>query len=543
MKKKAVVFAMFFGGIMITSGFGLYSMAPAAIDPDFTITDTPADNFPDTQRAQFCGSSNAKSTDYIREFSIPTPCTNPLAVVTDYDGNVWFTQSNTGKIAKFDPYTEKFTEYDNPSWPPGGRSMMWGIDYAPDGSVWYTDEAYDSIWQFSTIDETYDRISYPSEGNSLPQKLKIDGSQIIINDFTGNKLTLLELNQTGLDVSYLNIPSPVDDSVTADFALDANDNIWFTNWLFQQGGVLVKFNQNGYQDSVLESGEQFLPLLDFIEVYQLPIELLTPNGAVVDDDGTVWLADTTSSFFFNFDPLTEQFTQYVTAEPQLSTYGNQTGVIKTPISRPYWIDIDEQGRLVFNEQTSNNISVMDPRSQSLVEYHIPSKNPYWGDCDPGTSTTMLENLLDETGTMMENCGLAQVFDFAIYGEKIWFTEWVENNIGVVDTSVPVPIEIQLKSNSLTLEPGDDQSLDFVVSPTSQNDLFDISLILSTTHDFLSIDLADNTPEIFQLDFDGPRPIHTTISASEDAIPGIYKVLLGAQSPDIAISKYVTVTIE
>jgi len=361
MKKKGLIVVFFFGGIMVTSGFGLQSMMspPPENNPEFTITGTPADNFPDVQRAQFCGSGDAKSTDYVQEFSIPTPCTNPLAVVTDYDGNVWFTQTNTGKLAKFDPSSERFTEYDNPSWPPGERSMMWGIDYAPDGSVWFTDERFDSIWQFSTINEKYERIAYPSEGNSLPQKLQIDGSQIIINDFTGNKLTLLELNQSGTEVNYLNIPSPVDNSVTADFALDANDNIWFTNWIFQQGGVLVKFNQNGYQDSVLKSDEKFLPLLDFVEVYQLPLKLLTPNGAVVDDDGTIWLADTTSSFFFSFDPFTEQFTRYITSEPQLSTYGNQTGVIKSPISRPYWIETDEQGRLVFNEQTSNNISVMD----------------------------------------------------------------------------------------------------------------------------------------------------------------------------------------
>ena len=38
-----------------------------------TITGTPADNFPDEDRRQFCGSSNAKSTDYVQEFSIPTP--------------------------------------------------------------------------------------------------------------------------------------------------------------------------------------------------------------------------------------------------------------------------------------------------------------------------------------------------------------------------------------------------------------------------------------------------------------------------------------
>ncbi len=533
MKKKGLLVVFFFGGIMVTSGFGLQSMMqpPPEDNPEFTITGTPADNFPDDQRAQFCGSGDAKSTDYVQEFSIPTPCTNPLAVVTDYDGNVWFTQTNTGKLAKFDPVTEKFTEYDNPLWPSGERSMMWGIDYAPDSSVWFTDERFDSIWKFSTIDEKYERIAYPSEGNSLPQKLQIVGSQIIINDFTGNKLTLLDANPSSGEINYLSIPSPVDNSVTADFAVDANDNIWFTNWLFQQGGVLVKFNQNGYLDLAANSGEQFLPLLDFVQVYQLPPELLTPNGAVVTDDGTIWLADTTSSFFFSFDPFTEQFTQYVTAEPQLSTYGNQTGVVKNPISRPYWIETDGLGRIVFNEQTANNISIMDPKSQSLVEYHIPSKNPYWGDCDPGT------------GVMLSNCGISQIFDFTIYGEKIWFTEWVENNIGVVDTSVPLPIEIQLELDSLTLSPGDSQSLNFVVSPTLQKDLFGVSLILITTHDFLSIDLTNNTPETFQLDFDAPRPILTTITASEDAIPGTYKILLGAQSPDIAISKFVTVTIE
>ena len=533
MKKKGLLVVFFFGGIMVTSGFGLQSMMqpPPEDNPEFTITGTPADNFPDDQRAQFCGSGDAKSTDYVQEFSIPTPCTNPLAVVTDYDGNVWFTQTNTGKLAKFDPVTEKFTEYDNPLWPSGERSMMWGIDYAPDSSVWFTDERFDSIWKFSTIDEKYERIAYPSEGNSLPQKLQIVGSQIIINDFTGNKLTLLDANPSSGEINYLSIPSPVDNSVTADFAVDANDNIWFTNWLFQQGGVLVKFNQNGYLDLAANSGEQFLPLLDFVQVYQLPPELLTPNGAVVTDDGTIWLADTTSSSFFSFDPFTEQFTQYVTAEPQLSTYGNQTGVVKSPISRPYWIEADEQGRLVFNEQTANNISVMDPKSQSLVEYHIPSKNPYWADCDPGT------------GVMLDNCGVAQILDFTIYGEKIWFTEWVENNIGVVDTSVPLPIEIQLESDSLTLAPGDSQSLNFVVSPKSQKDMLNVSLILSTTHEFLKIDLVNDIPGTFQLDFDAPQPILATITASEDATPGTYKVLLGAQSPDIAISKFVTVTIE
>lgn len=534
MKKIGVVVSIFFATIMLTSltaGVLLNNTPSTSENPEITITGTPADNFPDAQRAQFCGSNIAKSTGYIQEFSIPTLCTNPLAIVTDYDGNVWFTQTNTGKVAKFDPIAKVFTEYDNPLWPKGGRSMMWGIDYAPDGSVWFTDETYDSVWKFSTLDEKYERLSYPSEGNSLPQKLQVVGSQIIINDFTGNKLTFLDPTQSGDDVIYLSIPSPVDNSVTADFAIDANNNVWFTNWLFQQGGVLVKFNQNGYLDSVSNSKEKSLPLLDFIEIFELPVELLTPNGAVVANDGTIWLADTTSSYFFNFDPATDEFTQYVTSDPLLGTYGNQTGIVKTPISRPYWIESDDQGRIVFNTQTANNISVMDPKSQSLVEYHVPSKNPSWGDCDPGT------------GVMLADCGLAQIFDFTVDGTKIWFTEWVENNIGVVDTSIELPLDIQLESNTLTLTPGDSKDFKFIVFPKSQKDLLDISLILSSTRDFLTVDLTDDSTESFPLDSDTPRPITITIHSSDDAELGIYKILVGAQASDVAISKFITVTIE
>ena len=523
---------LFFGGIMVTSGFGLQSMMLPGPDdnPEVTITGTPADNFPDEQRDQFCGSSDAKSTKYVKEFSIPTECTNPLAVVIDYDGNVWFTETNTGNLGKFDPVTETFTEFDNPTWPDGARSMMWGMDYAPDGSVWFTDETYDSIWKFSTLDEQYDRLSYPSDDNSLPQKLRIEGSQIIINDFTGNKLTILDVSLSDAEVNYLSIPSAIDDSVTADFALDENDNIWYTNWLFQQGGFLVKFNQNDYRNAVSNSGEQFLPLVDFINAYALPVQLLTPNGITFSDDGLLWIADTTSSSFFSFNSSSEKFIQYVTADPMFGTYGNQTGVIQSPISRPYWIENDNQGRLVFNEQTANNISVMNPTTQSLVEYHVPSKNPNWGDCDSGFE-------------VLDDCGIAQIFDFTIHGEKIWFTEWVENKIGVVDTSVPLPVEIQLESNSISLNSGETKQFHFVISTSSIDTSLDSLLVLSTTHDFLNLELIHDSTESFQLESDSQIPIHLKMSATDDAVSGTYKVLLGIQLPDVSVSKFVTVTID
>ena len=148
------------------------------------------------EKSQFCSTNDQPlSNQYVKEYKIPTECTQPLAITVDHNGQVWFAETNTGDLAKFDPLTETFTEYNNTTWeevekifivsalendaqPTKLRSMIWGIDYFPDGSVWFTDETTDAIWKFSIDEETYDRISYSQideNKSSLPQKLVIDG--------------------------------------------------------------------------------------------------------------------------------------------------------------------------------------------------------------------------------------------------------------------------------------------------------------------------------------------------------------------------------
>ena len=53
----------------------------------------------------------------------------------------------------------------------------------------------------------------------------------------------------------------------------------------------------------------------------------------------------------------------------------------------------------------------------------------------------------------------------------------------------------------------------------------------------------NVSHTFKLDFDAQKPIAATISASDDAIPGTYKALVGAQTDEVSVSKFITVVIE
>jgi len=485
--------------------------------------------------SQFCSANEqARSNEYVREYKIPTACTQPLAITVDHNGIVWFAQTNTGKVAKFDPLTETFTEYDNSVWenvekifiasaiennmvPTKLRTMIWGIDYFPDGSIWFTDEQTDAIWKFSIDTESYDRISYSQtdEGkSSLPQKLVIEGSKIIINDFTGGRLSFLDYAQDKQGLRHYAIPSVMEGAVTSDFAIDSDKNVWYTNWVPSGAGILVKFDYPGYEFAATQGEVQGLPLQAFVEWYNFPAGITTPNGVAVGPDQKIWLADTSSNYFFSFDPRTD-----TTSVPTIDSYGNASGFIKNPVSRPYWIEHSD-GNLIMNEHNANRIGVFNPSSETLVEYTIPSRNPNWADCEG-----------------IDYCGVAQVFDFVAYGKKIWFTEWVENNIGVVDTSIPLPFSIAIDRKEITLEKGQTTQITLVVK-TLFSDTFDVSVNSSSTSTFSDIIITHEN----NFSLSDKTTISVEIMASEYALSGTHKVLLGAYTDDIAVSQFITVTI-
>lgn len=528
-RTKGIIFFAVVAGIMLASGITIAIPGKEAEDNDLEVF-VGGDGYTDDERPQFCGTNDkAKSTYFVTEFKIPTACTQPLAIITDPNGTVWFAQTNTGNIAKFDPVTEKFTEYTNSRWAAAEnelkqklRSMMWGMDYSPDGAIWYTDEATDSIWRFSIADEKYNTINFPivEDISSLPQKLLVDGSDVIVNDFTGGKLTIFGYSQDSL--SYASIPSPLD-GFTSDFAIDSEDNIWYTNWTSDGTGILIKFDHKKWESQLSMSPQaDSLLLQDFIKFFQFPSGMTAPNGVSVGPNQNIWIVDTTSSYFFSFDPVTAEFTKYVTSVPTIDSYGNASGFIKSPISRPYWIE-HSGDNLVMNEQTANRIGVFNPSTETLVEYTVPSRNPNWSDCEG-----------------IEYCGVAQVFDFAIDGKKIWFTEWVENNIGVVDTSIPLPFSIDIDTQSITLEKGQTANVTLYVTSTTSDLTDSVTVNSSTTSLFSDIVVTSESMELYLND--GSKTIPLQITVGEDALSGTHKVLLGVYNNDIAVSQFITVTI-
>ena len=559
-RQKGILFFAVVAGIMLTSAvtlavnpsqwFGDSSLEDDmgiptveefdAFDPDALGLDL---DYNPGEKLQFCSTNDQPlSNQYVKEYKIPTECTQPLAITVDHSGNVWFAETNTGDVAKFDPLTETFTEYNNTTWedvekiyimsaldnnvqPSKLRSMIWGIDYFPDRSIWFTDETTDAIWKFTIDEEIYDRISYSNTDeskSSLPQKLVIDGSKIIINDFSGGKLSFLDYAQDREGLRHYSIPSVVPDAVTSDFAIDSNKDVWYTNWVPSGQGILVKFDYTGYEFQ-LTQGEvtQGLLLQDFVEWYNFPPGLTTPNGVTVGPEQKIWLADTSSNYFFSFDPKTEEFTKYTTSVPTIDSYGNASGVIKNPVSRPYWIE-HHNGNLIMNEQTANRIGVFNPSTETLIEYTVPSRNPNWADCNTESSS---------------DCGVAQIFGFDAIDNQIWFTEWAENKIGVVDTKKPLPFSVSTDKNSLTLKNGESQTITLNVDSSSNTGKINFNSAHTASTATTSSDIQISHTMI------NPNEILVTVTANPIAIAGDYKLLLGVYNSEVNVSKFIDITIE
>jgi virginiamycin B lyase len=67
-----------------------------------------------------------------QQFPIPTSQSSPQAIVRGADGNLWFTESRAGKIARMSP-GGAIVEFTDPGAEP------FGIAAAPDGTLWYGD--------------------------------------------------------------------------------------------------------------------------------------------------------------------------------------------------------------------------------------------------------------------------------------------------------------------------------------------------------------------------------------------------------------------
>ena len=349
---------------------------------------------------------------YIVEYDVPTPNSAPLALTVDRNGIVWFTESNASKLGRFDPGTDTFTEYKVP-----GVGDMWGITVDQTGAVWVTQYSLKGsvspggaieaggngrLIRFNPNDENFTIVTIPTPG-SFPFRIIADAEgRLWFTELLGDRIGSYDPSSDKLQEYAV----PTQFAGPADLTFDSHGTLWFTE---------------AYNESVASFDLQTKQFTEYHFSSIDPTQYVgSPVGIEVTPDGIVWVADHGGNWIVEFNSTSQQIIRYPTHEPPPQVY---------PISIPNDLLLDGHGQVWFAEHGGNSIGFLDPRTQKMVEFAIPT----------GPISTALWIALAPDG-------------------NVWFTEWSGNKIGVVYANQTVPFTVDASESHLDLQPGGQTSL-------------------------------------------------------------------------------------
>ncbi|HXY82110.1 MAG TPA: hypothetical protein VEH56_00205 [Candidatus Saccharimonadales bacterium] len=430
------------------------------------------------------------NSKYIAEVDVPTPNSGPLAVAADSKGNVWFTESNANKIAKFNLNSHRFEEFQLPQ----GEGDMWGIMFTREGEVWFTQYGASSatnyatggflpggqgtLWNFNPLNNSFH--SYPlNKRGTMPFRLVEDGrGRIWFTELLGNGLAEFD----PLTQQFKEFSIPTENSGPADLFIDSANRIWFTESTARAIGVFYP-NNSTFSEFRFNS-------------------LFAPVGISMDPTGQIWIADHGLNQIGQFNPATRQLIIFPTSHPANEIF---------PSSLPNDISIDDSGQVWFTEHVGNRIGKIDPVHHTLTEYQIPT-GPI--------STTLWLTTLPE-------------------GE-ICFAEYSSNKIGILDPTVPIPFAITLNQEGAKVGQGSATPLQLTVNgQVNSLQLF----VVSTSDNSGALNASFSSNPINPVSLPNTNPIVVVdVQASQGAIPGQYVMAIGGSLKEVSVSVLLPVTV-
>jgi len=281
--------------------------------------------------------SSATTGPQTIDYTIPTVSGEPYDLAYA-DGFIWFTERQGNQIGRLEIATGQIDEFTIPT----PNSLPHGIAIAPNGHIWFTEYATDQIGRFNPVTETFTEYPYipSSTANSTPLGL---------TDLAVSRQNILWLTASESDqVIYFDpdanlfysIPTPAE-SRPMHIVLDNGGSPWITTananlvgrytpgtlsyWYWYEipianGSNITGPNVNGpggiaLRDTGVEQQVVFAQPnrgqigqleLDFSDAsltagnYRLSENNSQPSGVVIDEDGTIWVADAGTGRIFEW---------------------------------------------------------------------------------------------------------------------------------------------------------------------------------------------------------------------------------------------------
>jgi streptogramin lyase len=326
------------GIIYVTAGDIVYSYDPQA-DSWETLNSMPGSA---CGIAAINGSIYAIGTEHtfqgipfsIKEYTIPTPNSQPLFIDVDVGGRVWFTEQDGKKIGRFNPKTQTFTEYPIAFKP---RDIVCNVR---DGSVYFVGGEY-SDGHYGIL---YQRTGSVHE---FPTGLPVASASACTVDPGGNfwfngwdSRSVSKVSKIGFE-TY----TPPSFGYMSGLTEDPQGNIWLTIvQAYEYNPRLLKLDtklaqagtSNGFTEISLPAGQATI---------RRPLAAL----------GKIWFWN--ESKISCYDPDSGMFEDYPTPTPNAGIND---------------LALDRWGRIWFTEGAANQIGMLDLRTGVITEFPVPT---------------------------------------------------------------------------------------------------------------------------------------------------------------------------
>ena len=255
-------------------------------------------------------------TGEMQDFSVPNVGTAAIhSAVPAADGSVWLAEQGSDKLGRWDPATQKITEYQDKYFPGkegialGGEKHTVRLD--PSGNVWASgvpltkfDPETKKFTRFEEVTHAYD-VKPDKNGDvwfTNPRENmigKVDGKTMKVAQWT----------------------MPTDDSYPRRMEIGADGMIWIGEF---NAGKMARF------DSKTQTFKEF----------PLPGADPTPYALGIDADGNIWYDSHRLDVMGRFDPKTGKVTEYPFPHSELSM-------------REFFRD--DQGRMWYGTNPNNKV--------------------------------------------------------------------------------------------------------------------------------------------------------------------------------------------
>ena len=354
-----------------------------ALEKDFGPNATyfgPDSDPPKPEQVKHADLSESVLAATIREYMSPTGLDSmPHSILVDASGDVWFGERGlrANKITRFEVGPETFDEYPAPHPHTGVLGK--------DGLIWMTltngpdlasvDPNTGKVTMYDIPNRKFGThtLAVDLEGNiwcSGSSVWRFDVKKKQFKEYTISLPTTLPPNSVEMwDQVPGQPPAHIDANGTFyDIKVDSKDMVWVSVFGF---GELIRID----------------PVTGETKVYHAP-DSPSIRGLDVDSQDNIWFASFNGNSLGELDPRTGTFKMY---HPP------------TRFAMPYGIAVDKKsGKIWFSDLNGNNITRFDPSTGEFTEFPIPSAN---------AAPRFIG--LDSKG-------------------RVWFTEWMNGKIGVVD---------------------------------------------------------------------------------------------------------------